>query len=173
MKRTLLFVWLLVPVAIVAWHYGPGQAQYVRDLAGRQIRQARAAVAEENWDQAAVLYAEAAAAVPEVDVADRRRLQLAEACSRIRAGEMIKGQEQLEAHTQQLEAARRAFEAARDSYVAGVGPYLSVLTSLSAHQEAELLVLQSERALIRARLQLHQALGGPWTRGLGSRAHGG
>lgn len=74
--------------------------------------------------------------------------------------------EQLEAHQAMFEAARQAFDVARDAYVAGVGNYLSILAALGSLQAAELTVLQSERAVISARLALYAALGGEWTEGL-------
>ncbi|MHC4399454.1 MAG: hypothetical protein ACYTG0_07230 [Planctomycetota bacterium] len=93
MKKTLVLVWVLLPVAMVAWHYGPGQAQLARDRAGEHLR---AADAENDFQRAAGLYAEAAKALPQQDHAARNRLRLAQACSHVRAGEMIEGQEQLE-----------------------------------------------------------------------------
>ncbi len=103
MKRTLILVWLLAPVAIIAWHYGPGQDLLERDRAGSLTRSAEAAAAQSRWEPAAARFAEAGRALPEDDRAARRRLRLAEACSRIQAGEMIEGQEQLEALLGELE----------------------------------------------------------------------
>ena len=40
MSKALKIFWLLVPVVVVAWHYGPGQAQLARDEAGWNLRQA-------------------------------------------------------------------------------------------------------------------------------------
>lgn len=96
MKKLLFILWLLAPVAIIAWHYGPGQAQLRRDLAGDTLRSARAAAEAEDWDRAAQLYGEAAKVQPEENVVDRQRLELAQATYRVRAGELIEGQEQLE-----------------------------------------------------------------------------
>jgi len=83
------------------------------------------------------------------------------------------GTEQLEADHEQLEAARLAYESARDSYVSGVGTYLATLTALVTYQSSQITVLQSHRSLLGARLELHGALGGPWTERLGARAPGG
>ena len=65
-----------------------------------------------------------------------------------------------------LEAARLAYEDARERYVAGLLDLTTVLTTLTAWQSADLAVLQSQRTRIGARIQLHDALGGPWTRTL-------
>jgi NodT family efflux transporter outer membrane factor (OMF) lipoprotein len=82
-------------------------------------------------------------------------------------------EETLEAHRDMLVAAQEAFESAQRSYVGGVGSYLSVMTALSSLQQAELLVLQSERNVLSARGDLYQSLGGSWTRGLATRGTGG
>ncbi len=103
MKTLLAIFWTLLPVAAVAWHYGPGRAQLARDRAGEQIRSARTAAGEDDRDRAALLYAAAANALPEQDRADRNRLELAQACNRIRAGQMVEGQEQLEELLAELE----------------------------------------------------------------------
>ena len=66
------------------------------------------------------------------------------------------------------EAARMAYEDARDRYVAGLTDLTTVLTTLTAWQSAELSLLQSQRTRIAARILLHDALGGPWTRSLAS-----
>ncbi|MCB9676059.1 MAG: TolC family protein [Alphaproteobacteria bacterium] len=68
----------------------------------------------------------------------------------------------LEATSAQEEAARQAWEEARTQYVAGIGNYLALLTSQTTHQAAELAKLDSQRQLISARIQLHDALGGSW-----------
>ena len=79
MKKSLFILWLLVPIAMIAWHYGPGQAQLRRDRAGERLRDARAAADAEDWGRAAQLYEQAAKALPDENVADRQRLQLAQA----------------------------------------------------------------------------------------------
>ena len=104
MKKPLFILWLLVPVGVIAWHYGPGQAQLRRDFAGDKLRAARAVAAAEDWGRAAALYGEAVKALPEDNVADRQRLQLAQATHRVRAGELIEGQEQLEELLSDLES---------------------------------------------------------------------
>lgn len=64
------------------------------------------------------------------------------------------------------EAARLAYEDARERYVAGLIDLTTVLTTLTAWQSAELSLLQSQRVRIGARILLHDAVGGPWTRTL-------
>ena len=103
MKKPIVLLWVLIPVALIAWHYGPGLTQLDRDCAGEYLREAKAAADDEDWDRAAALYARAAEALPESDAPDRARLQLAQACNRIRAGGMVEGQEQLQQLLAKLE----------------------------------------------------------------------
>lgn len=74
--------------------------------------------------------------------------------------------EALVAQQAQLDAADAAFDAARTQYLQGVTLFLNVQTALSRKQQAELTLLQARRDLLSARIALHQALGGPWTRDL-------
>lgn len=67
------------------------------------------------------------------------------------------------------EAARLAFEDSRDRYAHGLVTYTTVLQSLATYQNAELQTLSAQRNLVGARLTLHDALGGEWTRSLTAR----
>ena len=58
MKRWLLLLWLLLPLPVVVWHYGPGQKWLARDHAHTLIQKAQAAEATKNWSQAESLFRE-------------------------------------------------------------------------------------------------------------------
>ncbi|MBW1876852.1 MAG: TolC family protein [Deltaproteobacteria bacterium] len=108
------------------------------------IRQSRAsAAASEHTYAAAVLQA-----VQDVETALHGEAERAEMLAAVRA---------------QHEAARLAWEESRSQYTEGLIPYLSVLLALNSLHTAELSELQSRRALLGARIQLHSALGGAWT----------
>ncbi|MGL4462763.1 MAG: hypothetical protein ACRC1K_11485 [Planctomycetia bacterium] len=79
MRGVLLTVWLLVPAAAGAWHYGPGLTHLALDDAGRAATAADQAAAEERWDDAVAGYDEALAALPTDRVKDGRRLRLQKA----------------------------------------------------------------------------------------------
>lgn len=72
----------------------------------------------------------------------------------------------LDAVRGQVRAAREAFETARARYAEGIGDFLSLLTSQVTWQNAEVAELQAHRDALGARIQLHEALGGAWTRNL-------
>lgn len=90
MRKLLLFVWLLLPAAALAYHYGPGQDQVRIDRAADAVdradqfaREARSvaakdgdASARELWAQAEEAYAEALDALPKDSSGSDRALRL-------------------------------------------------------------------------------------------------
>ena len=66
-----------------------------------------------------------------------------------------------EAIDAQLAAARLAYQASRERYLAGVDPFVTVLTAWSSLQQAEISALQAHRDVLSARVALFTALGGP------------
>jgi hypothetical protein len=86
MKRWLLLLWLLVPLPVVVWHYGGGQQWLARDRAHARIRQAEAAEARRDWNEAERMFREAAAEVGPADPRLRTRLDLAQVRMRYRLG---------------------------------------------------------------------------------------
>lgn len=76
--------------------------------------------------------------------------------------------ESVDALRAQLQAAREASETARAQYLEGLAPFINVQNALAREQAAELTLLQGRRDLVSARIALHTALGGPWTRELGT-----
>jgi hypothetical protein len=65
-KKWFVLVWLLVPVGLLSYHFGPGQ----RELAWREAAALRAEAAghekEQHWEQAIAAYGKAMNAVPAV-----------------------------------------------------------------------------------------------------------
>ena len=114
-----------------------------------RIRQARAA----HDAQAAAFEAQVLLAMQEVEQAlSQERLQ----------------REAVVAQTAQLDAARSAAQTAREQYLQGTAPFLNVQSAITREQQAELSLLQARRDLVTVRINLHTALGGPWTRSLGT-----
>ncbi len=96
MLRVLFAFWLLVPVGLIVYHLGPGRNQLAVDRAGFYLRSAEKAAARNNWEQAAVAYADAQQAFPASATTQRRRIALAEATAWIRAGQLLRGYQLLE-----------------------------------------------------------------------------
>ena len=70
-------------------------------------------------------------------------------------------------HTSQL-----AYEQSRQRYLSGVGDYVSTVTTLRSYQQNRLTTLNIRRHRLAAEIQLRAAIGGPWTRGLGTNQRG-
>lgn len=92
------------------------------------------------------------------------RLAVADVEGSLRTDEQAR--DALAAQERQLEAATLAFDEARLQYLEGTYPFLNVQSALVARQVAELSVLQARRDRVGARIQLHEAVGGPWTASL-------
>jgi tetratricopeptide (TPR) repeat protein len=87
-KKLLLTLWLLVPILLLAYHYGPGQRGLAREQVAAKIAAAQAAEQAEDWFAAIDAYTEALAALPAEEKEVRAKLQLAKAKARMYAGEL-------------------------------------------------------------------------------------
>jgi hypothetical protein len=87
MKKKLLLLWLLLPVPIIALHYGPGQRLMARDEAETLADRAEAAAAGGEHVQAAALFREAAQRVGASEPEAQLRLHVAAARARAQGGD--------------------------------------------------------------------------------------
>ena len=87
-KNLFILLWALAPVALLAYHYGPGQAGLAREEAKASIRAALDFEAKKQWQQAIDAYNNALATLPDTETAKRQQLQLARANARIYVGEL-------------------------------------------------------------------------------------
>jgi hypothetical protein len=77
MKRWWLLLWLMVPLPVLVWHFGPGQNWLSRDRAHSQIRQAEQAEKESKWAEAESFYQAAGAMIGNQDPNVRLRMDMA------------------------------------------------------------------------------------------------
>jgi hypothetical protein len=97
MRKTILVIlWLLVPVLLLAYHYGPGQDQLAQDSAARAMLHARAFEQDENWGAAMDAWNDALALLPEELVETRAQIRLAHAGARMQSGELPEAMDDLE-----------------------------------------------------------------------------
>ena len=87
-KNLFILLWALAPVALLAYHYGPGQNELAREDAKASIQAALDFEAGQQWQQAIAAYNEALATLPDTETAKRQQLQLARANARIYIGEL-------------------------------------------------------------------------------------
>lgn len=83
------YVWLLVPVALLAYHFGPGQSRLLQDEISKHIAAAAKAEQKEDWPAAMQSYAAALAVIPASDTEFRGQVRLAHAKVQMYSGEII------------------------------------------------------------------------------------
>lgn len=76
MRTLILMAWLLVPLAAVAYHYGPGQRQLCVDDVGRLLKQAEALAEAGRQPEAVAAYRQALDLMPDELVPQQRRARL-------------------------------------------------------------------------------------------------
>jgi hypothetical protein len=122
MRKFLLFVWLLLPAAALAYHYGPGQERVRCDEAAQAIARAqefgfkaRALALEQGDDAAKALWTEAEKAcgealalVPADRTGDIRALRLERAKAQMNIGQLPDARHEFEALVDELSADPKA-----------------------------------------------------------------
>jgi hypothetical protein len=99
-----LYAWVLVPVALLAFHFGPGQAYLHRDAAARHLAEAGVAEKQENWPVALKAYADALREIPATDGKRQREVRLAHARARMYSGEIVEAMSEMKALLAELPA---------------------------------------------------------------------
>ncbi|HEY2838204.1 MAG TPA: hypothetical protein VGJ26_03600 [Pirellulales bacterium] len=88
MRGILLGGWLLVPVLMGAYHYGPGQRRMELDETQDALSAARKSVQAKNYELAVKQFSEALAAIPSDQVAETRRIRLERAKAQLLAHDL-------------------------------------------------------------------------------------
>jgi len=118
MRKLVLFVWLLLPVAAAAYHYGPGQEQLRVDAAAAAAARARSAAelarkvqadegdlaAKKHWAEAEAAYTEALGALPGALSDEGRRLRLERAAAMMQVSKLPEARRELLALVDELES---------------------------------------------------------------------
>ena len=116
MRKILLFVWFLLPIAAAAYHFGPGQERLRTDHAADAIstakelaHKARALAAKEGdeaakglWTQAEAAYSEALTELPADKVAESRELRLERAKAQMFISQLPEARHELETLVDEL-----------------------------------------------------------------------
>ena len=102
MRKLMLFVWLVIPVAAGAYHYGPGQDRMRGDRAAEAVSRAETAASEARataaksgddaaralWADAEEAYGEALDLLPQGPATEARRLRLERAKAQMFVGKL-------------------------------------------------------------------------------------
>jgi hypothetical protein len=103
MRKLALVVWLLVPVLVGAYHYGPGQKQLVLDDVAGILAEADRHAASGEWTEAEVRYEAALNLLPPEQVAEARRIRLERAKAQMLAAKLPTAHQDLKGLVQELE----------------------------------------------------------------------
>jgi hypothetical protein len=124
MRILLLVGWLMVPVGVGLWHFGPGQERVQLDTAAQFLAGAERCAAAGEWTAALAQYDEALACLPAHMVAENRRVRLGKAQAQMHVHELPAANTELttlveemkddpHADPKLLEEARRALASAQ------------------------------------------------------------
>lgn len=140
MKILILTLWCLVPLGLVAFHYGPGQKGVALDHAGDHLSLAASRVKSENWPQAIEAYEQALAALPKDRTADAAKIRLEIAKARMQSGHLPQARTELEQLVKELEVDPAADHAVREDALATLASsrfYMTYLMKLEGLPEEE------------------------------------
>ena len=102
MRVLILLGWLMVPVLVGAYHYGPGQERLRLDEVASVLRQADRHAADKEWDAAVEKYEEALRLLPAGKVAEGRRIRLEKAKAQMLARKLPEAHKDLKALLEEL-----------------------------------------------------------------------
>jgi hypothetical protein len=159
MRGILLSAWLLVPAAVAAYHYGPGQQRMLVDGAAIQLRAADQHVAAQEWAKAIVAYDDAISQLPAERSDASRRARLARAKAKLEVGRLPEAYDELTELVAEVtpdESARPEFKAAARDALASAQYYLTWLMRLEG-EPRELWEPEIEAARQNYRLLAEQA----------------
>jgi hypothetical protein len=109
-----LLAWLMVPVLVGAYHYGPGQEKLQLDDVSRLLAQADRLAEEEQWAEASSRYEKALALLPPGRVEEARRVRLQRAKVQMFDRQLPEASAALKELVDQLEADKSADSRLRD-----------------------------------------------------------
>lgn len=108
MRRFALVIWLLVPVLVGAYHYGPGQRQLILDDVAEILAEADRHAAAGEWAEAEERYEAALNLLPAEQVAEARRIRLERAKAQMLAQKLPAAHQDLKALVRELEEDSKA-----------------------------------------------------------------
>lgn len=105
MRSFLMVIWLMLPAAVGAWHFGPGQGSLKMDDAADALAAARLASEAGNWASALTSYEAALAAVdPKSHTGLVQSIRLGKAQAQMFSGQLPEASADLESLVVEMEA---------------------------------------------------------------------
>lgn len=155
MKILILTLWCLVPLGLLAFHYGPGREQMTLDATASTLAEAKAKAGAEDWKAAIAAYEQSLAQLPKDRVEEARRIRLELAKARMESDELPKAREELAALAEELGQDPNAHAGLRDETLATLATsryYMTYLMKLEglpdSEWEPEIEAARQERKLL-------------------------
>ena len=79
MRKIFIVFWLLLPVVVMAYHYGPGQERMIVDDAAAELALGQQFASEQQWEQAVEKYDRVLQLLPKGKIAEMRQVRLEKA----------------------------------------------------------------------------------------------
>ena len=140
MKILVLTLWGLVPLGLLAYHYGPGQQEMQLDSAAAVLSSAKAKADVGQWKDAISGYEDTLAKLPKNRVEEARQIRLELAKARMEGGELPQAREELSALADELAQDPNAHAGLRDetlSTLASSRFYMTYLMKLEGLPDSE------------------------------------
>ena len=102
MKIILITIWAILPLTLLAYHFGPGQNQVSLDEAGASLERAEALLEEEDWKGAIDELETALACLPEDHGGEAQRIRLEISKARMNSGGLPEARGELQAMLDEL-----------------------------------------------------------------------
>lgn len=162
MKILILTLWCLVPIGLLAYHYGPGREKIALDETALVLAEAAQLSSEENWTAVIEAYELSLSKLPKDRIAEARRIRLELAKARMEASELPKAREELATLVEEITTDPNTDPALRDEAISTLATsrfYMTYLMKLeglpdnewepeieAARQEQKLLVQRATDA---------------------------
>jgi hypothetical protein len=171
MRTLVLIGWLMVPLAVAAYHYGPGQDRLRLDDAAAQLAAADRHAADGEWAEAVAAYDDALRMLPAGHTSQAQRIRLERAKAQMLARQLPEAHADLQALADEVErdGADPALRAQTRAALASAQYYMTWLMRLegvardlwepeieAARQNYRLLAEQAEAAGDTAAVARHQ-----------------
>ena len=140
MKILILTLWCLVPLGLLAFHYGPGREQIALDLTGSTLEEARGHLAAGEWNAAIEAFGKSLATLPKDQVNEARQIRLEIAKVRMEVAGLPEARTELAALVTELEADPLAPAELRDDALAALASarfYMTYLLKLEGQPDTE------------------------------------
>lgn len=155
MKILVLTLWCLIPLGLLAYHYGPGQRELKLDAAAAALDQAQAKASADDWKGAIAAYQETLAKLPKEKIAEARRIRLELAKAKMEAADLPEAREELAVLAQELSGDPSADPSLRDDALSALATsryYMTYLMKLEGlpdtEWEPEIEAARQERKLL-------------------------